>query len=312
MKKLTVELQNCYGIKTLKAEFDFDQQNTYAVYAPNGSMKSSLAQTFDDIANGKKSVDRVFPARKSTRNIADENGAELPPESVFVVRPYDEVFGHSERTSTLLVDAKLRQEYEQLHVDIDKAKEAFLKALKAQSRSKKDIETEVALAFTKSADAFFTALLRVEEEVLADDKAPFADLGYDTIFDDRVMAILDTKDFKTAIQDYIQKYNELLAASTYFKKGTFTYYNAATIAKSLADNGFFDAHHSVSLNADEKREITSRKELEELIEKEKEAISTDAELRKKFAEIEKVLHKNATVRDFESYLADHEELLPHL
>jgi len=28
MKKLTVELQNCYGIKALNAEFDFDQQNT--------------------------------------------------------------------------------------------------------------------------------------------------------------------------------------------------------------------------------------------------------------------------------------------
>ncbi len=27
------------------------------------------------------------------------------------------------------------------------------------------------------------------------------------------------------------------------KKGTFNYYNAATIAKSLAENGFFDAKH---------------------------------------------------------------------
>ena len=36
-------------------------------------------------------------------------------------------------------------------------------------------------------------------------------------------------------KNYIKKYNELLASSTYFKKGTFNYYNAATIAKNLAD-----------------------------------------------------------------------------
>ena len=59
------------------------------------------------------------------------------------------------------------------------------------------------------------------------------------------------------MRSYIRKYNELLAASTYFKKGIFTYYNAASIAKSLADNGFFDASHTVTLNADTKLEITT-------------------------------------------------------
>ena len=89
---------------------------------------------------------------------------------------------------------------------------------------------------------------------------------------------------KAAIEDYIKKYNELLEASTYFKKGIFNYYNAATIAKSLSDNGFFDANHTVNLNAKEKLEITSKKQLEELINKEKEGISNDKELRKRFFE----------------------------
>ena len=100
---------------------------------------------------------------------------------------------------------------------------------------------------------------------------------------------MEPKTVKTAIENYIKKYNELLAASTYFKKGTFNYYNAATIAKSLADNGFFDAKHTVNLNADEKLEITSQKQLEELIAKEKEGISNDKDLRKKFADIEKLI-----------------------
>ena len=312
MNKLNVDLENCYGIKKLQAQFDFSQHKTYAIYAPNGAMKSCLAQTFNDVADATASKDRIFPARKSSRQITDENGAELPKEQVVVVRPYDEVIGHTEKTSTLLVDTKLREEYEQLHIEIDKSKEMFLKALKEQSHSKKDLETEISSTFTKSNDAFYRALIRVKDELLAQKDAPFAEILYDTIFDEKVLNFLGTKDFKTAIEAYIKKYNELLAASTYFKKGIFNYYNAATIAKSLADNGFFDAKHSVSLNADKKLDITSQKQLEELIAKEKEGISKDKELKKKFAEIEKLITKNVNVRDFDAYLAEHEELLPKL
>lgn len=312
MNKLNVDLENCYGIKKLQAQFDFSQHKAYAIYAPNSAMKSSLAQTFKDVADATASKDRIFPARVCSRNITDENGVDLPKESVLVVRPYDEVFGHTEKTSTLLVDSKLRKEYEQLHIEISKSKEMFLKALKEQSGSKKDLEKEISSTFTKSDDEFYRALIRVKDELLAQKDAPFADIRYDTLFDEKVLSFLGTKDFKTAIEDYIRKYNELLAASTYFRKGTFNYYNAATIAKSLADNGFFDAKHTVSLNADKKLEITSQKQLEELIAKEKEGISNDKDLRKKFAEIEKLITKNANVRDFEAYLAEHEDLLPKL
>lgn len=312
MNALTVRLEHCYGIKKLDVDFDFSGTASVAIYAPNGSMKSSLAKVFEDVAKGEDSRDRIFPARVTSRRIVDETGSDLPPSSVLVLRPYDEVFGHTEKTSTLLVDTKLREEYERLHIDIDKAKDAFLKALKEQSQSKKDLEKEISATFTKVDNAFFRAILRVKDEVLAQKDAPFAAILYDTLFDDKVLAILGTKDFKTAIQDYIKKYNALLAASTYFKKGTFNYYNAATVAKSLADNGFFDAKHTVNLNAGKRLEITSQKELEDLIAKEKESILTDKELKKRFAEIEKVLQKNVTVRDFQEYLAAHDEILPKL
>ena len=312
MNKLTVDLENCYGIKKLQCQFDFSQQKAYAIYAPNGAMKSSLAQVFKDVADATESKDRIFPARVCNRNITDENGLDLPKESVFVVLPYDEIFGLTEKTSTLLVDTNLRKEYEQLHIEIDKSKKIFLEALKEQSGSKKNLEIEISSTFTKDDDGFYKALFRVKDELFAQKDAPFADIRYDIIFDEKVLNVLATKDFKTAIEDYIKKYNELLAASTYFKKGTFNYYNAATIAKSLADNGFFDAKHSVRLNADTNLEITSQKQLEELIAKEKEGISNDKDLRKKFAEIEKLITKNATVRDFWAYIAEHDEILAKL
>lgn len=312
MKMLRIALENCYGIKKLDHQFDFSKGSVYAIYAQNGMMKSSFAQTFMDLADDKPSQDRVFPARVCKRLIKDETGTDLAKGMVVVVRPYDEVMGHTEKTSTLLVDSKLREEYENLHADIDKSKEIFLKAMKGQSGSKKDLEREISTAFTKSDQDFYRALLRVKEEVLTQKDAPFAEVLYDKIFDDKVLGFLGTKDFKTAIADYVKKYNELLAASTYFKKGIFNYYNASTIAKNLADNGFFNAKHTVTLNGDIKVEISTEKQLEELIAKEKEAIFKDEDLRKKYAELEKLISKNITLRDFNAYLEEHEELLPKL
>lgn len=312
MKQLKIELENCYGIKKMQYQFDFTSGKAYAIYAPNGSMKSSLAQTFQDITDGNVSKDRIFPLRVTKRTINDENAVDISKEAVLVVRPYDEVLGHTEKTSTLLVNPALRKEYEDLHIAIDAAKDLFLKGLREQSGSKKDIEKEISSTFTTSDDQFYRALIRIKEELLSQKDAPFADIKYDIIFDEKVLAFLGTKDFKTAIEAYITKYNELLSASTYFKKGIFNYYNAVTVAKQLADNGFFAAKHTVNLNAATKLEITSQKELEDLITKEKDSISKDKDLKKKFAELEKLIQKNVAMRDFEGYLANHEELLAKL
>lgn len=309
---MRIDLEHCYGIKKLEHEFDFSNNRSFAIYAPNGSMKSSFAQTFEDIALGNSSKDRIFPDRNTSRTVVDSEGNELPPENVVVIQPYDEVYGHTEKTSTLLVDSTLRTEYENLHKDIDEAKNRFLKKLKEQSGTKKNIEEEVSATFTRSSKNFFIAVNRIESEIQNQEESPFDEVRYDVVFDDKVLAFLNTKDFQTAINDYVEKYNELLDESTYFKRGVFNYYNAETIAKNLADNGFFDANHTVNLNAEEITEIKTRQELEELINQEKEAISTDEELKKKFAEIDKQLNRNVTLRTFRDYLQDNQELVANL
>lgn len=312
MNQVSVDLKNCYGIKKLQHRFDFSQERVFAIYAPNGVMKSSLAQTFLDLVNNAPSTDRIFSTRTSSRMILDEQGVELAAESILVVRPYDEEFGQTEKTSTLLVDAKLRKEYEQLYAEIDKLKNLLLTALKKQSNSKKPLDQEISRTFTSSENEFYVALSRIRKELEEQKDTPFADVPYDLIFDEKVLGILGTKDIKTAIEGYVRRYNELLAASTYFKKGTFDYYNAGQIAKSLADNGFFDAKHSVNLNSEEKLEIHSQKELEDVIAKEKDAIIKDKDLRKKFDELAKLLYKNAPLREFQNFMLEHEALLSQL
>jgi hypothetical protein len=175
----------------------------------------------------------------------------LPKESVLVLPPYDEFFGNAEKTATLLVNKALRQEYETLNAELDKSKKIFLEAMRKQSHSKKELEREIALSFTKTVenDSFYLALERANLELVEQKDAPFADVKYDTIFDERVLAALATKEIRDAIAQYVNRYNTLLDRSTYFKKGIFEYYNGTQIAKSLADDGFFSAKHVVVFNA---------------------------------------------------------------
>ena len=309
MKRLSINFEHCYGIKRLTYCFDFQDCNAYAIYAPNGMMKSSFAQAFKDIATNAPSVDRVFSNRATRREVTTEAGKALAAAAVLVLPPYDEVFGDSEKTATLLVDAALRRQYEQLHRDTERAKATFLKAMKEQAKSKKDLALEISRAFTKSDDAFYQALIRVQDEVKKLPAAQFAEVPYDLISDEKVAAFLETQDVKLALKAYIDKYNELLAQSKYFRKGTFDFFNATTIAKVLATNGFFKAKHFVTLNADSRVEVTDEKQLAALIAAEKAAILHDAALKKAFDEMEKRITKNELLRDFQEFLAENEEVL---
>ena len=314
MQILKVDLEHCYGIKKLRHDFDFAKQGAIALYAPNGAMKSSFAQTFKDIALAQPSRDRVFINRITKREITDETGAEVPKDDVFVIEPYDETFKHTERSSALLVDSKLRKEYDDLLDQIEKATDALLKNLKSQSGLKREeLETTISKTFMKTDNSFLQALDRVRNEVAKlPDIPPYGDVRYDIVFEEPVINFLATEDFKTAIKEYIEKYDDLLAASTYFKKGIFNYYNASTIAKSLADNGFFNAKHSVNLNAGQAKEIKTRKELEAVIEEEKSKITNDGELKKKFQNIEDRLNKNLALRQFHTYLLENRGILSNL
>ena len=313
MKRISVNLRHCYGIKALKHDFDFSNTRVFAIYAPNGAMKSSLALTFKDLSNGQQPKDRIFPDRVTVAEVTDENGADVENDRVFVVLSYDEEFGPSEKTCTLLVDPKLRSEFAELQVRIDEAKQALLGLLKQQSKSRANLESEISLAIAKTHNEFRRALIRIKDEVQEQSDAPFANVEYDKIFADATITALNTKGLKELILEYITRYDELLAASTFFKKGIFDYFNAAQVADSLAKNGFFSASHSVNLkSAGETLEINTQAELAQVIEHEKEAILKDKKLIKTFDAVQAQLSKNAGLREFRNYLMENMSLLPHL
>lgn len=311
MKKLNVALTNCHGIRELNATFDFKRGNAIAVYAPNGTMKTSLAQTFKDFAKGSETIDHMFRDRESQRSITDEVGTEIDTADVVVVLSYDEDLGPSKSTSTLLVNAELRKEYEALQADLLAARGELVAALKAQSGTKQDVIRTVSQAFMPEDDRFFEALMRTKYEVDTLDAPRFADLPYDVLFNDKLDAILKSKDLQSELAQYVTRWNELLDESAFFSRETFSYYNAENVTKSLGANGFFAANHSLVLQAPgQSRTVTSPKEFEELVAEEKQRITDDEVLRKKLILLEKALQRNENTRQFFAYVSEHVELLP--
>jgi hypothetical protein len=73
-----------------------EQLHALAIYAPNGTMKTSLARTFREFAAGEASGDRMFPGRQSDRSITDGDGDPVDPSDVVVIIAYDEELGPTE------------------------------------------------------------------------------------------------------------------------------------------------------------------------------------------------------------------------
>ncbi len=111
MRKASVKLANCYGIGSFDATFDFTKKKANIVYAPNGMMKTSFANTFRDYSNNVESRDRIYLDRQPVREIKDENGNDIPAEEIFVIEPYISDY-ESTRISTLLVNKALKDEYD--------------------------------------------------------------------------------------------------------------------------------------------------------------------------------------------------------
>ena len=100
------------------------------------------------------------------------------------------------------------------------------------------------------------------------------------------------EEFKEKLKEYIETFNKLIDASDYFKRGIFNHNNAFNISKNLKEEGFFKAKHTISLNSkSNKKEVSSDKELNVIIEEEKSRILSNEELSNKFELIDKAITK---------------------
>jgi hypothetical protein len=309
MKKIKFNLKNCYGIKSLDEELNFSNR-TFAIYAPNGVMKTSFAKTLRDVATNSQTRDLVFPERETVREILVDNIA-ITSDKVFVIETYKEDY-QSDKVSTLLANKLLKEEYEKIHKDIDKAKDNLFKSLKKSSglNAKGDpISAALSDVFKKS---IFELIFDLEAEVSGGKESPLSKIEYAAIFNGKTIDVLKSEEFKAALEEYIQKYDELIEKSPILRKD-FKPHHAVSVQEQLSKNNFFKAGHSINLSdGSQKTEYSSDEELANLLEHEKAKVLNDGDLRKRFDGIDDKLSKNKDLQEFRNYLLNNKNVLAEL
>lgn len=316
MDELKMNLENCYGIQKLNQSIDYSNNNVAVIYAPNGTMKSSLAKTFEAIRDKRPVEEKVFGC-VSSYSIVDENDANIPNESIMVINPFDE--NAYENQGLLMANDALRKQYLSIHKSIEEKKEnLYLEIkdkLKYSSRSSfntqgmmladwgyssKDEYKCLEYIFNLLHDPRMNCLLKEEE------------LDYNTLFNDKVYSMVTTGKTAELLEEYEKKYTELVDKSLFMQKGVIDHNNYGNISNTLNSNGFFEAKNEITLNAKDGSAaviVKSQKELDELIAKEKEQVLNTKELKELFEKINKLISKNKDTQVFNAFLQNHPDVV---
>jgi hypothetical protein len=86
MNKLKMDFKNCYGIQSLQNEFEFDssKRKVYAIYAPNGLMKTSFSSVFEDLSNGNEPKEERY--NRLSTCIVKSDGVNLQKAEIYVLK----------------------------------------------------------------------------------------------------------------------------------------------------------------------------------------------------------------------------------
>jgi len=312
MNKIKIDLTNCFGIGKLIHEFNFAKSNTFLIYAPNGTMKTSFAYTFDLISknNTDKICDRVYSARQSEAKVLiDEN--EINSDSVLVVNAEDTSFDASSKISTFLASKALKKRYDEIYEDLNDRKGEFIKKLKTISQST-DCESEFISTFSESVNISFFETLLINLEFLHE-KFEKLTFRYNDIFDKKGNVEKFLNKNKSTLNQYVADYKNIISKSKFFKQtgeSSFGTYQANEIINSTADNAFFKAGHKFVL--EDGTEIDDYEKLRQVVQEEIQNILKDEKLQKAFDKLDKGIGANVELRSFKRIIEKDNLLLVRL
>lgn len=315
MKKVKINLKNCYWIKELdNYEFNFEDStnkkwniishNTHLIYAPNWVMKSSFALIFDKYTewSWNEIWDRIHKDNIPTHQIEIDNiviDRNSKNQNIYVIHPNpsSSSFYNPENISTLLVNNALKVEYELVHKNIDNKKKELIQKLAGFSWEKKDnIELVLTKIFNKNINDFLDLLEEIHNEIKNIEVQDFWEIKYNHIFNKDVLDFIWSNDFEKEILEYIKIYEELIKKSNFFEKWVFNHYYAETSWKALDKNNFFKTKKHTVVFRDKKwneNEIKDYSEYKKLIENELKEINWNEVLQKQFKKIDDKIWKES-------------------
>ena len=252
MNKLKIELKNCYGIQALKHEFDFSagtpekpKARAYAIYAPNGLMKSSFAKTFEVLSKGHEPKEERY--NRESSHTVEADGAVLAKEMIYVLKSEIDISADSPAITNILVNPTHKKRYDELLFDLDKQKNKLISSLQKQSKVKKG-DIEQTLLKDCGVASFPDCIAQIKALQITDDLTPFE---YATIFDPKAIEVLKSAEFISKAAEFNEKYQELFEQSgSIYQKGIFNPTKAEISFSTLDKQGFFAGGHRVHLKGD--------------------------------------------------------------
>jgi hypothetical protein len=306
---LKFDVQNCYGIGDLRFELDYGNKNIAVVYAPNGTMKTSLTKTIAQLLAGKKPCDDFYKERESHAAITIDD-VPINKDNTFVFQN-DDADG-TKQISTFLANAELKGEYDAIFRQLDSAKKALKKSIKNLAKSS-DCEDEILAAFKENEDDnYFDCLIRIREQIEAGAEVLEYDFKFNDVFEKSGKVREFILENRAEIQQYFEKYTELLGSSDFFSSGvkSFGTSQANSLMKSVDDDRFFLAEHKMELKTG--RPITSKADMKAVINDEMARILTDDDIKRIFNSLESKLDKNQGLKAFKDVIQSYPDLIAEL
>ena len=150
---------------------------------------------------------------------------------------------------------------------------------------------------------------------LIESNAPYINdksFRYNDLFDKGHKVEQFVKENIDDILQYFDKYVQLLEGSSLFSVGENSFGTAqvSTLLKSVSDNRFFAASHKFLLHNE--NTISSKDDMQEVIDNELNKIYSDDTIKKLFEKIDKKLQANADLRNFQDVIQSNQDLIPEL
>lgn len=313
---LSGKFENCYGLKNFELkEIDFTTSNKAIIYAPNGVMKTSFSNVFDDISKGNKTTDRIFNGLNSSYNVkyyssTYTNSQLSKQDNIYVVKSFDEKFELSKETiGTLLSDEKTRKDYEILVSQFSDELSEFKSNLsKLSGFAQNDIEEKLKKDFKISkksdwSDIFFkiNELFSTTENIEL-----FNNIKYTDLINEKTETIITSPSFLKLIDSYVDLLNKLISDNEILSKN-FSDYNAEELGKSFKKHDLFKNNHKIVLQNG--REIKSASEWNNVINEQLDKIYSNPEIGKSLQDLKKKLVGNDSVRTLREIILANREIL---
>lgn len=315
LKSITINASNAFGIGQLDCSFSLNKNRCIAIYAPNGTCKTSLRKALEAWSKNEPIKDNFFPERDSSFEIAANPPEELGRANVFCFRSMGDLASARFFDDRLLASPGLKEQYIQDKESHDAELRLLLATLRKELASgasfPKDAEMAPFIAELTGFDDIGRALTALVDRADSMDEPLFVTkykLG--DVISKSVEKALSKPGVKETLADYARVRGEVLEKSVYFGDG-FDYLAASSLADELGKSGFFNARHALLLHSRDDagtKAITSLEEYREVIDAEVERANSAPVVIEHFKIADEKLGKAQTIKRFKEIISSDQEV----